>query len=355
MALGAAIAFIVVAETGSHWTAMLAGGLAGIACRQCLPSSCYWRLATRSPPASPWASWDWPGRAGREVLRRHDRRAHAAPPDPVSFRHPDSRRRAFQPFSPCLPAPLMAVGLWWALKSSKVGLIVRAVGKSPELAHAVGYNVVLIRFLAVVTGGFMAGSGRRVHLRRLDHALVGRADRRARLDRGRACGLRIVAGRAIGHWRLSVRRHDDRRIARPERRLLGSVPASDQRPLHRHDHCDLGSLEGRSQSTSERACVARPRLQRCAISKAIKPRRRRLSMRSTTLKWVLGAVAALSTAIAQAEPITIGFIYPDAGGRRRLGKAARPRPRGGGEGLWRPRRDARRREHSRKGRTLRAS
>ena len=33
-------------------------------------------------------------------------------------------------------------------------------------------------------------------------------------------------------------------------------------------------------------------------------------MRSMTLKWVLGAFAAFSTAMAQAEPVTIGFIYP---------------------------------------------
>ena len=33
-------------------------------------------------------------------------------------------------------------------------------------------------------------------------------------------------------------------------------------------------------------------------------------MRSTTLKWVLGAFAAFSTAMAHAEPVTIGFIYP---------------------------------------------
>ncbi len=53
--------------------------------------------------------------------------------------------------------PLMAAALWWALKNSKPGLVLRAVGESPESAHAVGYDVMAIRFLAVTAGGLMAG------------------------------------------------------------------------------------------------------------------------------------------------------------------------------------------------------
>jgi simple sugar transport system permease protein len=45
----------------------------------------------------------------------------------------------------------------WFLYRTKAGLILRAVGESPESAHAVGYRVLPIRFLAVLFGGALAG------------------------------------------------------------------------------------------------------------------------------------------------------------------------------------------------------
>lgn len=48
-------------------------------------------------------------------------------------------------------------GIAWFLYRTKAGLILRAVGESPESAHAVGYRVIRIRYLAVLFGGSMAG------------------------------------------------------------------------------------------------------------------------------------------------------------------------------------------------------
>ncbi len=47
----------------------------------------------------------------------------------------------------------------WFLYRTKGGLIVRTVGESPESAHAIGYPVIAIRYLAVAFGGAMAGLG----------------------------------------------------------------------------------------------------------------------------------------------------------------------------------------------------
>ncbi len=47
----------------------------------------------------------------------------------------------------------------WFLYRTKGGLIVRTVGESPQSAHAIGYNVIAIRYLAVMFGGAMAGLG----------------------------------------------------------------------------------------------------------------------------------------------------------------------------------------------------
>ena len=48
---------------------------------------------------------------------------------------------------------------WWVLKSTRLGLIIRAVGESHEAAHALGYKVNRIRLGAIAFGGAMAGMG----------------------------------------------------------------------------------------------------------------------------------------------------------------------------------------------------
>ena len=45
------------------------------------------------------------------------------------------------------------------LYRSRAGLVLRSVGESPESAHAIGYPVIRIRFLATLFGGAMAGLG----------------------------------------------------------------------------------------------------------------------------------------------------------------------------------------------------
>jgi simple sugar transport system permease protein len=47
--------------------------------------------------------------------------------------------------------------LVWFLYRSRAGLVLRSVGESPESAHALGYNVRLIRLAAVVAGGALCG------------------------------------------------------------------------------------------------------------------------------------------------------------------------------------------------------
>jgi general nucleoside transport system permease protein len=54
-------------------------------------------------------------------------------------------------------AMLLALGLTWFLYKSRAGLVLRAVGESPESAHALGYPVRRIRWAAVVVGGALCG------------------------------------------------------------------------------------------------------------------------------------------------------------------------------------------------------
>ncbi len=50
-------------------------------------------------------------------------------------------------------------GVSWFLYRSRAGLVLRAVGESPESAHAIGYPVIRIRWLATLFGGALAGLG----------------------------------------------------------------------------------------------------------------------------------------------------------------------------------------------------
>ncbi len=51
----------------------------------------------------------------------------------------------------------LTAALAWFLYRSRAGLVLRAVGESPESAHALGYPVRRIRLLAVMVGGALCG------------------------------------------------------------------------------------------------------------------------------------------------------------------------------------------------------
>ena len=51
------------------------------------------------------------------------------------------------------------VGVAYFLSKTRKGLILRSVGENHEAAHSIGYNVIKIRIMAILFGGFMAGVG----------------------------------------------------------------------------------------------------------------------------------------------------------------------------------------------------
>ena len=51
----------------------------------------------------------------------------------------------------------LTLALMWLLYRTRVGLVLRAVGESPESAHALGYPVRRIRLAAVMAGGALCG------------------------------------------------------------------------------------------------------------------------------------------------------------------------------------------------------
>ncbi len=51
----------------------------------------------------------------------------------------------------------LTLGLIWFLYRTRSGLVLRSVGENPESAHALGYPVRRIRFMAVLVGGALCG------------------------------------------------------------------------------------------------------------------------------------------------------------------------------------------------------
>jgi ABC-type uncharacterized transport system permease subunit len=53
----------------------------------------------------------------------------------------------------------LVAAVWAFLKYTRAGLILRAVGESHDAAHALGYNVIAVRLMAITFGGACAGLG----------------------------------------------------------------------------------------------------------------------------------------------------------------------------------------------------
>lgn len=53
----------------------------------------------------------------------------------------------------------LLVAVWYFLKYTRAGLILRSVGENHDAAHAIGYSVTRIRLLAIMFGGACAGLG----------------------------------------------------------------------------------------------------------------------------------------------------------------------------------------------------
>jgi len=54
---------------------------------------------------------------------------------------------------------VLFLGIAWFLYRTRAGLALRGIGEAPHSAHALGYAVIRIRYLAVLFGGAMAGLG----------------------------------------------------------------------------------------------------------------------------------------------------------------------------------------------------
>lgn len=156
MLVGAITAFVIVFTTGNHYLAILLAAAAGVA------TSLIFGFLTLSLSANQTAT----GLAltifgtGFSALAGQGYSAK-----PVTLLGPlfpggaaDPVWRVLFGYSALVYfALIMVVAIWWFLKKTRAGLILRAVGENDLSAHSIGYSVVGVRYMAVMFGGAMAG------------------------------------------------------------------------------------------------------------------------------------------------------------------------------------------------------
>ncbi len=160
MLVGAVIAFIVADETGHPWLGVLAGAVAGSAL------SLIFGVLTLSLLSNQVAS----GLAlslfgiGLSAFVGVGHVGHVITPitpltPPVLAALPVLGPLLFA-HSPFVYLSLaLFVLVQWFLFGTRAGLVVRAIGESPQSAHAIGHRVLAVRYAAVAFGGACAGLG----------------------------------------------------------------------------------------------------------------------------------------------------------------------------------------------------
>jgi general nucleoside transport system permease protein len=158
MLVAAIAGFATAATTGSDWLAFGAGALAGAAMAAAFGFLVIW-LNTNQVASGLALSLFGAGFSafvgiGFAQAKLGERAQYSIPLlADVPFIGPAFFRQHPMVYA----AIVLAVLLAWFLYRSRAGLVLRAVGESPESAHALGYPVRRIRMAAVMIGGALCG------------------------------------------------------------------------------------------------------------------------------------------------------------------------------------------------------
>jgi len=159
MMLVAAIAgFATAVHTGSDWLAFGAGALAGAILAAAFGVLVIWFNTNQYATGLALSLFGngFSAFVGIDYVQEHlAARPHFSVPilGDIPFIGP----ALFRQHPMVYLAIAFAGALSWFLYRSRAGLVLRAIGESPESAHALGYPVRRIRMLAVICGGALCG------------------------------------------------------------------------------------------------------------------------------------------------------------------------------------------------------
>ena len=229
MLVAAIAGFATAVHTGSDWLAFAAGMGAGALLAAAFGVLVIW-LNTNQYATGLALSLFGAGFSAFVGIRYTQEKLQRAAAVSRSRGWPTSRssaRRCSAPPDGLSAIALGTVALAWFLYRSRAGLVLRAVGESPESAHALGYPVRRIRLLAVVVGGALCGlAGAYISVVYTPLWVEGHG-RRQGLDRAGADHLRHLAAGARAARRLPVRRRDDAAVPPAGRGRADSQPVAD--------------------------------------------------------------------------------------------------------------------------------
>ena len=157
MLVGAITAFVVTFTTGNHYLAILCAAGAGVA------SSMIFGFLTLSLSANQTATGlaltifgtGFSALAGQGYSARPV--TLLGPLFPAELATHPIWRVLFGYSALVYFSLVMVVVVWFFLKRTRAGLILRAVGENDLSAHSIGYSVIGVRYAAVAFGGAMAG------------------------------------------------------------------------------------------------------------------------------------------------------------------------------------------------------
>jgi simple sugar transport system permease protein len=158
MLVGAIAGFAVAFHSGSEWVAFAAGAAAGMVLAAGFGVLVIW-LGTNQYASGLALSLFGAGFSafvgvqyvGRKLAERSTFEV------PVLADIPFLGPALFKQHPLAYAAVLLAVALAWFLYRSRTGLVLRAIGESPDSAHSLGYAVRWIRLTAVLAGGALCG------------------------------------------------------------------------------------------------------------------------------------------------------------------------------------------------------
>lgn len=157
MLIGAITAFVITFTTGNHYLAIICAAGAGVA------SSMIFGFLTLSLSANQTATGlaltifgtGFSALAGQGYSARPV--TLLGPLFPAELATHPIWRVLFGYSALVYFSLVMVFVVWFFLKKTRAGLILRAVGENDQSAHSIGYSVIGVRYAAVAFGGAMAG------------------------------------------------------------------------------------------------------------------------------------------------------------------------------------------------------
>ncbi len=160
MATGAAMGFVVMSLSGSYTLGFLAG--AGLGMVLSLVHAALTLVFRANQVASGLAVGILGLGLSSAIGKKFEGRTVDGLPEtgiPILSEIPVLGPMFFQQDIMVYMSILLIPATWYVLNRTKLGLTIRAIGESPEAAHALGLKVRVIRASCVAFGGAMAGIG----------------------------------------------------------------------------------------------------------------------------------------------------------------------------------------------------